>query len=124
MLLKALGPRVARKIGDRALRAAARPIVNEAKRLVRLRTGELRRSLTVRTSKRANRSESTRGVIIASAGLGWRAGFLEFGTAKARAFPFLRPAMDSKSAEALTAMGRILGDGIDKEAQALDRGRK
>lgn len=118
-LLKALGPRIARKVGDRALRAAARPVLAEAKRLVHVQSGDLRRSLTVRTGRVTKESE--RAVYIGSAGFGWRAHFLEFGTSHSPAYPFLRPAMDTQARAAIDKMGQVLGDGIDKEAQALDK---
>lgn len=121
-LLLQLGPRVARKLGDKALRAGARPILAEAKRLVHVDSGDLRRSLTVRVAKIGD--EDTKGVVIGSAGLGWRAHFLEFGTSRLAAYPFLRPAADNKKKEAIDTMIRVLGEGIDKEVKALHPGAR
>lgn len=44
----------------------------------------------------------------------WR--FLEFGTSKLPARPFLRPAFDTKKSEAVDAMARKLKERIDKYA--------
>ena len=117
-LLKELGPRVAGSVTDKALKAGARPIIKEAKLRVRKRTGGLAKSIAVRTDKKLK----------ASAGheLGVNIGFLpphsrrahfeEFGTSKHVAHPFMRPAMDAKVGEALDAMGKVMGKGIEREA--------
>ena len=50
----------------------------------------------------------------------WR--FVEFGTRKMRARPFLRPALEAKRREAVQAMKERLADRIEREAKALKRG--
>ena len=50
----------------------------------------------------------------------WR--FVEFGTRKMRARPFLRPALEAKRREAVQAMKECLADRIEREAKALKRG--
>ena len=49
----------------------------------------------------------------------WR--FLEFGTRKMRARPFLRPALEAKRREAVQAMKERLAERIEREAKALKR---
>jgi len=49
----------------------------------------------------------------------WR--FIEFGTRKMRARPFLRPALEAKRCEAVQAMKDRLSDRIELEAKALNR---
>jgi HK97 gp10 family phage protein len=118
-LLKELGPKVAARVGDQALRAGARPIVAEAKRLVHKRTGELRKSITARI-ERKRKDDDERVVLIGfKAPASRRAHLEEFGTAHSRAHPFMRPAMDSKAGEALDEIGRVMAKGITREAAKL-----
>lgn len=128
-LLRELGPKVARQAGRQALRAGARIIRDEAKRLVPVRTGTLRRAITVR-ARRVRRSDAL-GVSITVRQLTPPAGgrrkpvpanvyanFVEFGTAKAAAHPFLRPAFDAKSDDALREMIRVIRDAIERSRAA------
>lgn len=116
-----LGPAVANKAGLKALRAGAKPIVDEAKRLVPRRTGALARSITTRAGKQG-RASSERTLLI-----GFRqpvsriAHLLEFGTSKMAARPFIRPALDARAGEALKEIGRVLGETIKGEALRLTR---
>lgn len=121
-LLRALGPAVASRVGDKALRAAARPIVAEAKRLVPVRTGRLKRSIAV-ASERRRKGDNERVVLIGVKPPASRiAHLVEFGTAHSAARPFLRPALDGKAGEALDEMGRVLAEGIETEAVKLAKG--
>lgn len=117
-LLKALGPRVASKAGDKALRAAARPIVEQAKRLVPADTGALRRSITAQMGRR--KKESERVILIGfRPPVSARAHFAEFGTKHHAAHPFMRPALDTRVHQALREMGRVLGDEIESSAMQM-----
>jgi HK97 gp10 family phage protein len=112
-LLKELGPRVATRLGDKALRAAARPIVKEAKRLVPVRTGQLKRSI-VAVMGRAK--PTTRVVLIGfRRPVSRRAHLIEYGNSRHPAQPFMRPALDSQHEEALSAMAETLASGILRE---------
>ncbi len=118
-LLRELGPNVASRAGDRALRAGAKPIVAEAKRLVPVKTGELRDSIIV-VGERRRKGDNERVVVIGFKMPGSRRAHLtEFGTVHAPAQPFMRPALDSKGGEALNETGRVLGKGITSEALKL-----
>jgi HK97 gp10 family phage protein len=118
-LLKELGPAVASRVGDLALKAGAAPIVEEAKRLVPVRSGKLRDSITAEVERKRN-GDSERLVLI-----GFKrptsaiAHLVEFGTVHSAARPFMRPALDAKAEEALNEMGRVLGEGIEREALKL-----
>lgn len=117
-LLKALGPRVASKAGDKALRAAAKPIVDQAKRLVPVDTGALRRSITAQIGRRTKASE--RVILIGfRPPTSARAHFTEFGTSHSAAHPFMRPAMDTRMHQALREMGRVLGAEIESSAMQM-----
>lgn len=117
-LLKQLGPNVASRVGDQALRAGAKPIIEEAKRRVRVRTGELRDSITTDTAR--GKQQSQRTVLIGFLPpASRRAHFEEYGTAKQAAHPFMRPALDEKAGDALDEMGKVLARGIEREAKKL-----
>lgn len=143
-MLKELGPRVANRVAARALRAAGRPIVQEARTLVPIKTGALRRAIRYRTRRSRNRT-----LKLASVGVFGKEGplahIIEFGTsahdirvtnkkvladAVAGKFfgkevahpgvserPFLRPAAENKAQEAFGRMADVLGDGIITEAK-------
>lgn len=139
-ILKQMPIKYERRIAKNALRAAARVIRNEAKRRVPVDTGNLKKSISVVTlpgripavavtNKRGKGEKND----------GWYAHLVEFGTkphstAKggrkaglsaldARvhpgtpARPFLRPALDNKSAEAI----QIIADATGKALARLAR---
>lgn len=109
--LKELGPKVAVRIGDKALRVGAGVIVKEAKRLAPRRTGQLRKSIVAVKGRDARPEQRT--VVVGFKKPGRRyAHLVEFGTSKAAAKPFLRPALDTKAKEALDKIAEILADGI------------
>lgn len=118
-LLKQLGPEVASRVGDQAVRAAAKPIVEEAKRLVPVDTGRLRDSITVVTERKRKGDNERVALIGFEKPVSRRAHLTEFGTKHAAARPFMRPALDSKVGEALGEMGKVLARGIDREAKKL-----
>lgn len=123
-LLKDLGPKIASRLGDKALMAAARVIVKEAKRRVPVKTGQLKKSISAVRSSR-NRAADERLVQIGfKPPVSARAHFTEFGTAHSRPEPFIRPALDSQAEEALRAMVEALATGIEREEykQALASG--
>jgi len=119
-LLRALGPELANKVGDKAVLAGTKPIVKEAKRLVRKRTRKLERAITSTVERRRTSQQHER---TASIGVrpptSARAHFEEFGTRKQAAHPFIRPAMDAKAGEALDEMGKVLAKGIEDAALRL-----
>lgn len=132
-LLQELGPRVAVRLGDAALRAGAKPIIEQAKANLAAHrdTGNLADSLGVKILK-GDRGEARTAII----GAQWktyadprrktgndipgaRAHLLEFGTHRTKAHPFLAPAFDARAEQALSEIGRKLGDGIEREALKL-----
>lgn len=130
-LLKALGPRPAARAGDKALRAAARPIIDAAKALAPVRSGALRRSIVWKpnTSIRSQKSGERSGLIGIRRPAGSHAHLLEFGHLAVNGVhvaprPFMRPAFDAQYNAALEALGKVLGDSIEAEAAALNKGRK
>jgi HK97 gp10 family phage protein len=111
-LLKELGPNIASRIGDRALKAGAKPIIREAKRLCPKQSGELRKSIAGQVVKRPRQNDERVVLIGFKPPASRRAHFIEFGTSHNAAKPFMRPALDSQHGQALTAMAETLADGI------------
>ena len=124
-VLDILGPKIARGLGQAATRAGAKVIVEEAKRIVPDPTGRLRDSIVIKAIPNKGREKNQVGVLIGFEKPESRyAGLVEFGTSHSAAHPFMRPAMDTKAAEALDAMGASLTKGIKREANKLAKGKK
>lgn len=118
--LKKLGEKIGNKVLDAALRAGARPIVKEAKRLVPVRSGELKRSITVRKATKRQRRRGFGEIFIGFRGeVSRRAHLSEFGTVHSRADPFMRPALDAKAQEAIDIVGKQIGSRVEKAAAEL-----
>ena len=93
----------------------------EAKRLVPVRTGALKRSITTAVERR-RKGQAERVVVIGfKKPHSRRAHLEEFGTRHSAAHPFMRPALDTKANEALSEMGDELAKGIADEAAKLAR---
>ncbi|WP_449413214.1 HK97-gp10 family putative phage morphogenesis protein [Pandoraea soli] len=124
------------KIGGRvlqsALTSAALPIVKEAQTRVPIAhaayklygggkadPGWLRQRII---RKKVRQSTNSAEVIVAikdqRQAYFWR--FIEFGTSKLTAHPFMRPAFEAKASEALDRFANKLGDGIDKALTKLN----
>lgn len=72
----------------------------------------------IRISARVNKDlEAT--VAVGPARLGFWARFLEFGTTKMRAFPFIRPAYEVRKQEVLDELGKQLKEGLEREGLKL-----
>lgn len=142
-MLADLGPKVARRVATKALRAGARIVRDEARLRVPVQTGDLKRS--IKTKSRKARVTNERTVSVGVAGTeGPLAHLVEFGSAAhtieaapgkiladketGKVFgtkvshpgtppkPFLRPAADTKAAAAIAEIARVLADGIAVEA--------
>jgi len=125
-LLKELGPRAASRAADRALRAGAKPIVQRAKELVPVDTGDLRDSITVQIERQRGASEKRVALVGFTKPTSRRAHLTEYGTAHSPAKRFMRPALDEQHSSAFGEMGRVLADAINREAERLAgiRGRR
>jgi HK97 gp10 family phage protein len=118
--LRSFGSSFASRLGNKALKAGAQPIVEEAKRLVPVRTGALRDSITAVVSR--DHEQAQRKVKVGfKYPAARRAHFTEFGTRYQPAQPFLRPALDTEAQTAIDEITRVLEDGLDTEVLAAAR---
>lgn len=133
--LKELGPRIAKNGLRAATSAGAAVIRNEARSRAPVDTGEMRKdiqmkrerdtqggdtfaasySVFVRSGKKSRMSGKARNIDKDS--FYWK--FIEFGTSKMAAKPFLRPAFEAQKEKAVDAIGKKLDERIQKEAAIL-----
>lgn len=137
-VLRELPEHIGRRVLVGALRKAAVPILDEARRLapvgqeskgrVRLRKtkrgkitvanyGKLRLELGIVTIP-ASKTEHTASVAVSVRKAFWGM-FVEFGTRLMAARPFMRPAFEARKYEALDILGKELGAGIERAAKRL-----
>lgn len=124
-VLHELGPAVANKVGGQALRAMAKPIIEQAQRTVAVGDSgppHIRDNIRVSVPNKVKEDGSRTGFIGFHRDVSWRVHFLEFGTRHSAAKPFIRPALDEKADEAFQAMGRALARGMAREARKLAGG--
>lgn len=99
-----------KKVMQKALNAGIAPIKKEAKANAPVRTGLLKKSIR---SKQLRFTENPAvGIFVSGKAYYWR--FLEEGTSKMAAAPFLRPAADSKHEEGVEKFKEKLKVEIDK----------
>jgi HK97 gp10 family phage protein len=109
-------PKLGRKVVRQALRKGAKVIQSAAKSNVPVKSGALKKSIKVRALKKRRQSY---GVMVATSE-GWFKGdefygaFLEFGTSKMPAKPFVRPAFDSEKGNAEMIVTSEIRKGIQQ----------
>jgi len=113
--LKDLGSQIAGQLGENAVRAGVRVIVNRARRSAAFfdDTGETRRSF--RVLSQIDRRTGSRTAYAGSAYFVAR--LLEFGTVHMPARPSLRPAADEGSQEAIDKLAENLTAGILRQVE-------
>jgi len=134
--LRDFGPRVGRKHLRASTSKGAAVIKKKARALARVDTGEMRKdiqqkrektqgdhiasySVYTRSGKRSRLSGKARNVDKDS--FYWK--FLEFGTAKMEAKPFMVPAYETEKENAVDEIGNELGKRIQQEAADMARGQ-
>lgn len=113
-----------KKIVRKALRAAAKPIRDDAKANAPVDEGDLRKNIKVRAMRR---SRVRLGVIVRTgtrdemgipADSNWYyPAIVEYGYDDVPANPYLRNALDKNRQQALRTMGAEISSGIDREAR-------
>jgi HK97 gp10 family phage protein len=114
--LKTAGPRAARRVGAKALRESAKPIMEKARGLAPVRTGKLEDSITY-VATRTRPEQQLMGKIGFRTPASRYAHFVEYGTKHSAPQPFMRPAIDSQAENAIAIMGRVIWDGVEAEAK-------
>lgn len=123
--------KIARKILNGAIRAGAVVIQREARdvaprsdeshylgkgiKRVEIQPGSLKKGVRVRKAPRRSKTQPVEYWVYVSKKL-WYWKFVEFGTSKMSAQPFMRPAFEAKKQEALDKIREYLAARIDKEA--------
>lgn len=105
-----------------ALRKGAKEIASEAQRRVPVRDGVLQRSIVIRKARVINpNNEASQTVSVRknakSGGNPYYASFVEFGTSKMPARPFMRPAFESRNGDALAVFKTELSKRIERFAR-------
>lgn len=99
-----------KKVMQKALNAAAAPIKKEAKAKAPMKTGLLKKS--IRSKQMKHTEKPSVGIYVAGKAYYWW--FIENGTSKMAAAPFLRPAVDAKYEEGVNKFKEKLKVEIDK----------
>lgn len=118
--MKILPGRVQKNVVTGAVRASAKPIIEEARRLAPKDTGDLAKSIAVTRRKSTDRNivRFTVAPRIKKPH-GYLAHFYEFGTSKMTARPFMRPALLSKVDETISAATGYMAKRTEKEIKKL-----
>ena len=124
-LIAALAKLGNRRDIDRAQQRALAPVVEEAKRLAPDRTGALAKSIKARPGK-ADRSigwdpSDLKPTVVGPDRDQFYGQFVEFGTSRIAARPFLRPAWEKNKDRVLNTHTRIVADEIERRAARLAR---
>jgi HK97 gp10 family phage protein len=128
--------RVGVKAASKAVREGAKIIQKAARANVPVDTGNLRRSISVKVLNKRRDALEVAAIIGPATGYvskrGKNAGkkvgdgfygfFVEYGTKDTKAQPFMRPAYDENVQAAQQAIVDVIGEAIEREAQAFYRG--
>ena len=117
--LKKLEQKVQRKVARQSLRAGAKVVQAEAKRLASVDTGLLKSKIKVRSAKQKRRGEVAIRVGVDEkdfTGEAWYAAAIEYGTSKMDAKPFMGPAHDATKNDARWIVEKTLAEGVEREA--------
>jgi len=118
--LKKLPYEIQEKVVKGAIRASAKPIVQDARRLVPKDSGDLKKSIGV-----VQRKSKQKNIVYFSVAPrlkkkhGFLAHFHEFGTVDMPAHPFMRPAFEAKGKDTIDFAKKYMVKRIDKELAKL-----
>lgn len=102
-----------------AVRAGAKIIMEDAKARVSVDTGDLRDSIRIQKVRARGTSVT---FVVGAEKKEFYGQFIEFGTSKQSARPWLRPAFDTRVKEALDKIGDELGKRVERTAKKLAGG--
>lgn len=116
--LSKLSSRTESRIGKKALRAGAKPIVSDAKKNVTVETGDLKKSIgTQMMNPKRGKLEIRIGPRVgkSAAHSGHYGHIVEYGYGRQAPQPFLRPAFDTNNKKSIQIIGAVLWREIVKE---------
>ena len=130
-----LPQRVGVKASSKAVREGAKVIQEAARAKVPVDTGNLKRSISIKVLNKKRDALQVAALIGPGTGYfskrGKNAGkrvndgfygfFVEYGTKRSKATPFMRPAYDENVQAAQQAIVNVIGEAIEKEARAFYR---
>lgn len=122
--LRDLGPKVARRVLRKAVQAGANRWLYSAQLKVPVDSGLLLSTLVAKTgtSKKKGRVSARVGMKAGDfKGESFYGSFLEYGTHKMEARPYLRPAFDEQRENATNIVRAKLREGIEAEARRIAR---
>lgn len=126
-MLKVLLPREARNVSRRAVTRVAAILRDEARKRVRVDTGGLKRSIKSRRT-RGTRDQAEAKLYMdrsgGRSGKGSRWHFIEYGTVDHKAYPFVRPAVESVRVRLEPLYRDVLGREIERELAKRAKLRK
>lgn len=122
--LLGMSPKLAKNGLRSAVAAGSRVIMAEAKKNVPVDTGTLRRAIFMKQIREASSNSKQTYFVGVRKGKGerkknrdgWYFHFVEFGTVKMPAQPFLRPAFEAKKTDAVEVIKRRLAERVAKIA--------
>lgn len=121
-IFDAMPGKVQKKLIRHALRAAAKAIQEDAKRIAPDETGALAKSIKVRAMKRSRTRVGVQ-VFTDSDSLqtdgkkGYYAAFTELGTSREAAQPFLRPALEGNKGQAQSMIASDIKDAVESQGE-------
>ncbi len=103
-LFRGMEAKLVKKLQRKAIRQAAKVVAEEAKRIVPVDTGALKRSIKVRALKRSRKNRGRVGARVVTGkgtfrGKTYYGGMVEYGTSRMMARPFMRTAARNKRAD-------------------------
>ena len=115
--LKQFPTNIQKNVMTGAVRAGAKVVGDEVKQNVPIDSGNLKKSIGIVKRRTKNKSIIMFSVTPRKGGKydGWYGKFLEFGTSKMNAVPFMRPAYENQSNQSIKATKEYLAKRIDKE---------
>lgn len=123
--LQELPRRLENRVLRKALRQGGNILLRKARQLAPVKTGALRKGIKLKIDLRGTpaaiinvRIPSKSGKQKTSSGP-YYSSFVELGTSKMAAHPFLRPAFDAVKEDALETFLNVLNDGIEEESKTL-----
>ena len=127
--MRDLPRKLQRQTVQRALREAAKPIHADARSRVPVQTGAVRRQIAIQRSRKFTGRDGVFGVVVRVRAMNkrmrakghtdpfyWK--FLEFGTSKMPAQPFMRPAFEGNKQRAIEIIKLALARGIERAARS------